>query len=399
MLRRFDFLIPPFLRNLDRRLLMERPGLWATQIHYVVWFVLLGGALAVSHALLRKVSPDYVPDVDLDYGLMFIPAIIGGLFWAFRLSRFSVEKNFGQKLSPALMRDQAVYGLTIVLLTLIPYVYGETLAFRVSRLLPKAQVSQHIEIFDQIEGYINSDVKDDFPYKNAMHPGAKIEAFIEAYNLYSDTDIRYSAEELILAYRKNPDFEPVNNFWEERSDARSNAYRIHKAQLNDHIFDSRNTEHVTFMFGGMVWLILLVFVRLGWKMFLTTALSGFLISMGMGLLSSLLMMVTDARGPEPLGFLWLGFFAFLVFQAFRRSNTRLANSWKTISLSIATLMTPFVPLLVIMATGGSNDLNFGSRSAVEPILFMYICAGISIVLWNTLYQPQFTRLLALPKDN
>ncbi|TAE53394.1 MAG: hypothetical protein EAZ89_07455, partial [Bacteroidetes bacterium] len=110
MLRRFDFLIPPFLRNLDRRLLMERPGLWATQIHYVVWFVLLGGALAVSHALLRKVSPDYVPDVDLDYGLMFIPAIIGGLFWAFRLSRFSVEKNFGQKLSPALMRDQAVYG-------------------------------------------------------------------------------------------------------------------------------------------------------------------------------------------------------------------------------------------------------------------------------------------------
>lgn len=392
MLRRFDFLIPPFLRNLDRRLLMERPGLWATQIHYVVWFVLLGGALAVSHALLRKVSPDYVPDVNLDYGLMFIPAIIGGLFWAFRLSRFSVEKNFGQKLSPALMRDQAVYGATIFLLTLIPYVYGETLAFRVSRLLPEAQVTEDLRIFDLFPSYFQGVP----PFQGARNDQKNAAEFIETFNRYSDTDISYSADELLGAYKKNPEFEPTPNFWRLRIEAEQQASRIHKAQLKDQIFDSRNTEHVTFMFGGMVWLILLVFVRLGWKMFLTTALSGFLISMGMGLLSSLLMMVTDARGPEPLGFLWLGFFAFLVFQAFRRSNTRLANSWKTISLSIATLMTPFVPLLVIMATGG--DLDFGSRS-VEPVLFMYICAGISIILWNTLYQPQFTRLLALPKDN
>ena len=94
MLRKFDSLIPPFLKTLNKSLLLNRPGLWATKIHYVLFFALIGGGLLMLNAMVRPIDLADVPNPEVYFGLLIIPCLLALGIWAYRVSLISCRKRF-----------------------------------------------------------------------------------------------------------------------------------------------------------------------------------------------------------------------------------------------------------------------------------------------------------------
>ncbi|MEO1450979.1 MAG: hypothetical protein AAFV07_15725, partial [Bacteroidota bacterium] len=87
MLRHLQKFIPGFLLDLDRKWLVNRPGLWATRIHYVLFFGGLGTALALLFTQTRSISLQSVPHVFAEGWLVAIPTLLAFLFWAWTSSQ------------------------------------------------------------------------------------------------------------------------------------------------------------------------------------------------------------------------------------------------------------------------------------------------------------------------
>lgn len=96
-MKKFNLLIPGWLKKLDKKLLYRSPQLWVTKIHYALFYSLV--LAGILYGLTRLF------DVDLTYELsnpwnafsmMIIPGL-GIFFWWFVLqAQYNVDKNFGR---------------------------------------------------------------------------------------------------------------------------------------------------------------------------------------------------------------------------------------------------------------------------------------------------------------
>ncbi|MEL6593715.1 MAG: hypothetical protein AAFQ68_26675, partial [Bacteroidota bacterium] len=88
-LRKF---IPAFLRRLDHDWLLNRPFLWATRIHYVLFFGLLGLVASLVAGLVHTISPADIPRSTAYLSLVGVATLLGLGYWWFLLSQtFSRE--------------------------------------------------------------------------------------------------------------------------------------------------------------------------------------------------------------------------------------------------------------------------------------------------------------------
>lgn len=83
--------IPSFLRSLDRRLLLHRPLIWRTRVHYFVWFsLILANLVLYVLGWLYPVSRTSVPTIMEFESLMGWFQIMGWLvlaLWVFQQFR------------------------------------------------------------------------------------------------------------------------------------------------------------------------------------------------------------------------------------------------------------------------------------------------------------------------
>ncbi len=142
-------LIPPFLVQWDLYLLQRMPRLWATRVHYHLWFLLLVNVLAFGLGMLLPVSTLRCPDPEELFAYMMVPAVAYFAFWVYRVVRFTVEKRFGIRRPYAEVGEFLVHLASLVLIMTIPYTVACTVTWRISVLVGDAEFDEQVELLNQ----------------------------------------------------------------------------------------------------------------------------------------------------------------------------------------------------------------------------------------------------------
>lgn len=137
-------LIPPFLQRWDLWLQQHMPRLWATRIHYHVWFLLVVDALVCALGLVLHVGPRKFPDPQQLFLYMVLPAVIYFACWVYKVVLFTVERRFGIRHTYAEVGEFLLHFVSIALILTIPYTLSLTVAFRIDHLVDDATFVEQI---------------------------------------------------------------------------------------------------------------------------------------------------------------------------------------------------------------------------------------------------------------
>ncbi|MDX2248576.1 MAG: hypothetical protein SF052_17455 [Bacteroidia bacterium] len=439
MLRKFESLIPLFLRNLDHQLLTNRPGLWATRIHYVLYFMIIGGGLLFLQAITRSIRLTDVPNPDINTMILIIPMGIAFLFWAYRVSLFQIEKTFGL-ISEGKIRNQIIYAGVILALGFAPVVYGYILNQRIKQQISKEELIRDINALNIGENLFITDryviegngVKPEILESGIINIGYNrythysfssiellqyheindildkalsredkleiISNYINTFNKYSNEKITLSPQEILTNYEtRNFENHDQNYYEDAKYVVFSNLENIQRAwsgSFGD--FEIMKQEFPRFYLFALValWMALQVFLNTNWKIFVGAAITGIASIITLAITYNLTVYAFNIHSNESsvIAVIVLSLFAFFTYQAFRHRHTERILAWKSISLSVITMATLILPMVIFMSIESSVSDD-------EGIAMLYTGAVAGILLWNLLYQPHFSKLAALPREN
>ncbi|MDJ0898142.1 MAG: hypothetical protein QNJ55_04975 [Xenococcus sp. MO_188.B8] len=88
---------PKFLRKIDRYLLLNRPFLWSTRVHYVLYYGLLINIISILLTFIL-IQPDQIDELtQFIVFFLFLFEIFTFFFWLFRQSIFNLEQDYGEQ--------------------------------------------------------------------------------------------------------------------------------------------------------------------------------------------------------------------------------------------------------------------------------------------------------------
>ena len=433
MLRKLESITPAFLKELDRKILLSRPGLWATKIHYVLFLSVIGFGLVYLYGMVKQINLTSVPEPVSSFALALIPAAIFFLFWAYRISFFQVEKGFGQTENSSSVRNMMVYALVIGLLALAPVMYYQLIQFKLKTVVSEQELTEDINILNLGESIF---VTDSYEYDNVYrrehtrYPEISylgynrytyynnqevwsndlieeklkeydtnteklqlISQYIEIFNTYSPTPITLSASEILNNYYAKSWGQTQTKYHDAKYKVSENLTTLQKVHDEKRGLFSDKQDLAIYMFLlTFLWMALQAFLKTNWKLFGGAVLT----AIGTGITIGVVSAMADYANPGiSISFLFLlvtGFFAFFLAQGFRKRHTHRTKAWKSIALSVAAVATPIMPLIV-----ASIFDNYLRKD--EATNLMYLGILVSVLAWGLLYGPQFTKLAAQPKEN
>ncbi|MEM6348523.1 MAG: hypothetical protein AAF927_31865 [Bacteroidota bacterium] len=126
---------PAFLRKLDQNLLINHPFLWATRIHHVLYWALLGNIFATCYAFLLPINEQSIPSPWSGTIVLSLPILIALVLWAKSLQERAYWQH--QKTVPdaVLGRNLLLFGLGSLLISVIPIVYFGIVSMRLNALI------------------------------------------------------------------------------------------------------------------------------------------------------------------------------------------------------------------------------------------------------------------------
>ncbi len=226
-----DRFIPSFLKKLDDYLLRNYPNLWVTNVHYVLFYTLILDAILFGFSWMFGFSlKDPVPEIELSFALMIVPAILVLVFWFIKQARYNVDKNFG-KLS--LLRDfqnYLVYFVVIFAIYTVASVIPFTLVSKVKNSITTEELMEDVKtlnqgyvyfdgygvfseygeitlhrmeyvyLYDYEYGYESNDMYGSEYGETTISRGQalhEIESFIKTYNKYTYNELDYRPEEVL----------------------------------------------------------------------------------------------------------------------------------------------------------------------------------------------------------
>ncbi len=418
MLRKIDSLVPAFLKDLDKHLLLNHPTLWATRVHYLLFVVLGIFGLMGFRALVPGMDVASPPSPWLWFWLALIPTVAIFLFWGFSASLFEVERFFGHTSRMKQVGVQAIYLGGILVLGIVPFVLANTITYHMAHSVTDATLASDVNVLNMGDVYFPQNSSDlrtlpdqsfsRFTYWNEYEMGVMREdELIEEFQ----TQTVAEQEELIAAYidvvekysRYRPEGEPAQilanyqqqkliynyEFQEALTSVNLSLKRIATAKGNGYEFQDSETLLNTVFMLFLVWLTFMIFIRTRGSQFLVavlTGLSGFMISVILGFI-----MNEVFRWEEEIviATLFISWFAVLWGMAFvSGTSSTQTRFWKTVSLMLATAMTPFVPFFVGWSFG-----HFGEEAS------LLLGTVFSFLVWSFVFNQRFFELQAAPRND
>src|SRR3954467_529803 len=104
-------LLPGFLKRAEQKLLLNKPGIWSTRTHLVLYYGILFIAGLTGLCFLENSDVKERSTTSYWVGFVIIIAIIALTVWLIYLLRFNVFKKYGQ-LHPLYML--ATFGLYFI---------------------------------------------------------------------------------------------------------------------------------------------------------------------------------------------------------------------------------------------------------------------------------------------
>lgn len=122
--------------QIDQQLLINHPHLWATKLHSFLFAYIFFLAAVVFVGFTFPINTENVPaDIETHFICTATVAGIVYLIWLYQVSLFNVNRQFGNIKPFSSVKSHIVYLLIIILLSLSPFIYAQTLIFRVNKLV------------------------------------------------------------------------------------------------------------------------------------------------------------------------------------------------------------------------------------------------------------------------
>lgn len=423
MLRKIDSLVPAFLKDLDKHLLLNHPTLWATRVHYLFFVVLGIFGLLGFRALVPGIGVASPPSPWLWFWLAMIPTLVIFLFWGFSASLFGVERFFGHTSRLKQVGVQVIYLGGMMVLGIVPFVLANTITYHMAHSVTDATLASDVNVLNMGDVYFPKNRHDlrtlpdqsfsRFTYWNEYEMGVmREEELIEEFQtqtvaeqeeliaVYIDVVEKYSGyrsegvpSEIRADYRElNMPFAHDEAFWEAIESVHLSLNRIATAKGNGYEFQDLETLLNTAFVLFLAWLTFMIFIRTRGSQFLVAVLSGvagFILSFILGFI-----MIEFFRWEEDIVITTLYFSWFVVLwgMAFvSGTSSTQTRFWKTVGLMLATAMTPFVPLFAALAFG--HNFFFSEETA------LFLGTIFSFFVWSFVFNQRFFELQAAPRKD
>jgi hypothetical protein len=431
MLKKADILTPSWLKRLDKYLLLNHPAIWASRIHYVLFFGGVGMGLLLAKAWLGPLSLSNIPDPDFHFWLAAVPCILLLPLLTYQLSLFRLESKFGLRPSGYPAFQQISLAVSLALLFLIPLVYAQHLNFRIGSERSASQLSQELnqlhmgDVYFPTASYVFKDrARQDGTYDFEMHRYRlygfstasglldihstyelraahsegqfsdrerleQIEAFIRVFNTYCHDPIRVHPEQVLTRFQQQQ--VPVPYLSEKKKEVEKNIGRLIRAKEMSFDFQSSHFLHKMMVSYLSVWLLVLLFLKTQSQAYFLALIGSALgFSLTMVLLPPLasLLSLKDGQLLLPLQlFVNLGLLGVYSY----KGRDRFHALRKGVSLILLTLFLPFLPYAVL-----ASD-RFYDPTWVNGTLYLGFVFTLLVI--NSWLFPRLTRLMAQPTPN
>lgn len=115
-------LVPAWLNKLDRRLLLNRPNVWTSRIHLVLYYVLLFNLLILGIGFAFPSDPRLSGSIGSLTTLVAVVCFLGLIIWIIYLLRFNVFKRFGKESKFEGLKNFLLYFLAVGSFVATPFV-------------------------------------------------------------------------------------------------------------------------------------------------------------------------------------------------------------------------------------------------------------------------------------
>jgi hypothetical protein len=417
--RKLEGLLPAFLLQAEENLLLNRPGLWAVRLPFILFGALLLAGLLALRVFTYQVDLANVSNPYASMGLAFIPAVLVMGVWLFRVYPFSVTQAFGVRSRLDSVRDQVIIGGSVLLLAAIPLSYGWGVQQQLKRAVSPAELAQDINQLELGFRYLNND--HDYRYGNGNfqsypfeHPGLLankelraaywrnqskaaqldvIAKFRETMAKYGGefpqfTDAQILAESQVETYLSGEE-----GMYQALDKARRNLRYLQQAQSKPFVRFAHIEWVLILMFAFMFYSAVMVLMNARWKTFVYTGVTAVVLAFLSGITIGIVETTLAGAQAEILAWsLFLGIFGLSLLVAYRRKHTRRWQVSKTVALSLATLMVPLLPLVFMLLLDSSPGDEQGAQALLTGM-------GLGLLAWNLFFQRRFLKLAAMPSDN
>ena len=419
MFRKLEFLVPPLLKRIDRQLLLHRPGLWASRIHYIAFYGSILALLMGVYTLVRPISLQDVPNPDTHTFVLSLPLILGFGIWVYYLTFFRLEKHLGQNWRLNSLRDELLHMGVIAALAAIPFLYGNQLSSRIDQSISQQELVSDINIIKFGSQFFEEGVyssvdhfyynTQDLIYNHWGLPGELfeyeirqqtpsssckkrqlIEEFLFVYHKYTGYTFPLSSREILKSYREDKTMH-VSHFENSDEKLRENFRALSRAKRNGFEIQHKDTLQMYFFLCFMLWMGLQTFLKTNWKNFLGAIILAGIWGLSMGLTASLLDAGFGIYSDKPILMLILLSISTFLYQGYRQKNTKRTQQWKVISLILGSMMVPVIPLIFASLI---DDIH-------GDAYFHLLLAGMAVayISWNLTLRSRFVDLMAMPTDN
>lgn len=386
---RSRFLIPGFLRDINRHLLVNNPRLWITQLHYVTFWWMVITALIALLAMIFPVTIERIPEFEMWFTVFIILSIVGIAIWTYRHVLFNIEKNQGKRS----VLDEFVYFFTgficVAMFMSFSYTFTSVLNWKTASLVPEEElvhdintlnlgnkyfVSWHYdyrEYYDSTSGTMTYDYEDyhnyhDFTpgyynmpgllgdsviriaYKNQDTREERLNAIRNYIQVFAKYNQRVSRtpeqvlEHFERAVERRSETNGEENFWTKKNEMRSMIYKIARAKSWEH--DMFEKEVIWILLYCILYYVslLLLFRNVRWQQFLITLAVFALAPIILGLLDVFL----HGRGEVFLTCVVL-IYIFCLVQSVLALPAKRFSPYKSIYIMIFYILTPVMGMIFI----------------------------------------------------
>ena len=432
MTRKLAHLVPSFLKQIDRHFLLNHPALWVTKIHFVLFYGLLA-AMAIGVFSLIPLSPYSLPDVEVHFVIAILPAMVGLMYWAWHVGRINVERYFGTTSLRQRIGLQAIYLLCIGVFVSIPFLYGQSVAYRAANSLSDERLKEHAQAFFLVQDYVDYFQSTDYHMwlddEQLTSPKQRAEArkeitgaanrnlalrnYSALIQLYTEKSLTPEAEgEIAYAFHNGSTAEnlysvdkeliyetqeDLERLIEAKTDWSDQSLDFQVAIPNAKNFNQHDGFPPTaiFLIGFYLLIFLMLYKRLGNRQFFLSLIVGTATILLAGLTFALVEAAVDLRGEAEeafVGLLYFGGAALLAIPAFLLKQNKKTAFWRRASLMIIAVASPLALLFAYMSADALNG-------DITPTYIFGVGMAFAIVLWNAVFEPRLLAMQAEPSGD
>lgn len=140
----FKFIVPNILIKLDNWLLKNKPNLWSTKLHWVLWYSLI---FILFNTILACITPiNFLNKSTAEYWAVFVSILsfIAFILWLIYLLQFNVFKRFGIFSASNNLQSFIAYFICIVCFVVYPFIYSIVEVVRVNRAYQSSELISDI---------------------------------------------------------------------------------------------------------------------------------------------------------------------------------------------------------------------------------------------------------------